>query len=89
MEAVGELEGLRKEEKCNNLIQNKNTSHFFNAFECFYVNTKLKLKSNVAMGISQLSRSMTSDQITSDFINFSLDLIFSDFPRKTTLLSVY
>lgn len=80
MEAVGELEDLREEEKCNILIQNKYISLFFNAFECFYVNAKLKLKSNAAMGVSQLSRSVTSDQITYYFINFSLDLIFSDFP---------
>lgn len=52
MEAVAELKDIRKQEKCNILIENKNTSHFFNAFECFYVNTKLTLKSNVAVGVS-------------------------------------
>jgi len=63
-EALGELGDRSKEEKCNILIQNKNTFHFFNAFECLYVNTKLKLKSSVAMHPSQLLRSVTSDQIT-------------------------
>lgn len=55
MEAVAELKDIWKQEKCNILIENKNTSHFFNAFECFYVNTKLTLKSNVAVGVSRFS----------------------------------
>lgn len=70
IEAIGKLEDLREEEKCNIPMQNKDTSHFFNAFN--------------AMGVSLLSRSVTSDQITSHFINFSVNFIFSDFPRVTT-----
>lgn len=60
MEAVAELEDTWKQEKCNTLTENKNTSHFFNAFECFYVNTKLTLKSNDAAGVSQFSRFVIS-----------------------------
>lgn len=55
MEAVAELKDIRNQEKRNILTENKNTSHFFNAFECFYVNRKLTLKSNVAVGVSRFS----------------------------------
>lgn len=54
MEIVAELEDIWKQEKCNILIENKNATHFFNAFKCFYVNTKLTLKSSAAVGVSQL-----------------------------------
>lgn len=60
METVAELEDIWKQEKCNILTENKNTSHFFNAFKCFSVNTRLTLKFNVAMNVSQLSRFVLS-----------------------------
>lgn len=58
METEAEVVDIWKQEKCNILIENKNTAHFFNTFKCFYMNTKLTSKSSVAVGVSQLSRFM-------------------------------
>lgn len=77
MEAAHKLKDLRKETKLLVPIQNKNLLHFFNVFEPSCAGTKLKLKSHVAMGVSQLPNSAISDQIASRFTDFRLDLILS------------